>query len=129
MTDRPMPRKDASDRFVAGISGNPKGRPKGARNKLGEAFIHDMYEAWQAHGSDAIDRVIEEKPEIFLKVVASLLPKEMALRRPEQELTDGELVEMLDALKRIDIDVVVEALGDDDEGEIHNPTHGGSGTA
>lgn len=56
--------------------GNP-GRPKGSRNKLGEAFIEAMYEDFQEHGVAAIEKVRTEKPDQYLKVVASILPKEI----------------------------------------------------
>lgn len=75
--------------------GNP-GRPKGSRNKLGEAFIHDMHEAWKLHGAAAIARVVEEKPEQFLKVVASLMPKQVEVKAGDfDELGDSELAALI----------------------------------
>lgn len=56
--------------------GNP-GRPKGARNKLGEAFLEAMYADFTNHGVAAIVKVRDEKPDQYLKVVASILPKEI----------------------------------------------------
>ena len=54
--------------------GNP-GRPKGSRNKLGEAFIEDLHAAWKKHGMAAIEATIKNQPAQFLKVVARVLPK------------------------------------------------------
>ena len=45
-----------------GQSGNPRGRPKGARNKLSEALLTEVLADWEAHGADIIRRVREEEP-------------------------------------------------------------------
>lgn len=92
-----------------GKSGNPAGRPKGSRNKLGEAFIADMYEAWQAKGKETIDRVIEERPHEFIKAVAGILPKELNVNtQPVQELSDDELAAALVTLRSL---VASQAIG------------------
>lgn len=58
--------------------GNP-GRPKGAKNKLQEAFWKDFAAAWEANGATALNRVIEEDPATFVKVAASVMPKDLNL--------------------------------------------------
>lgn len=73
--------------------GNP-GRPKGARNKLGEVFLEAMHEDFQKHGVDVIQRVRDTKPEQYLKVVASILPKDLNVNINNLEnLTDEQLIE------------------------------------
>lgn len=73
------------------------GRPKGARNKLGEAFIEALHEDFKEHGVAAIVKVRDDKPDQYLKVIASLLPKELTLNFGEDrnELTDDELIERI----------------------------------
>lgn len=81
--------------FLKGKKGGP-GRPKGSRNLLGEAFLSAMHEDFEAEGVAAIVKVREEKPDQYLKVIASLLPKELSLNVNDAEnMTDGELVERI----------------------------------
>jgi hypothetical protein len=53
------------------------GRPKGSRNKLGEAFVADLCAEWSNSGADALKRLASEDPASFVRVVASVLPKEI----------------------------------------------------
>jgi len=95
VSERPKPAKDEeTGRFLTGNIGG--GRTKGARNKLGEAFLEDMLVDWQANGKVAIERVRDEKPDQYLKVVASILPKELNVKVSElDELSDEQLERQL----------------------------------
>ena len=42
-----------------GQSGNPKGRPVGARHKFSEAFCEDLHEVWKAQGKQALEMAAE----------------------------------------------------------------------
>ncbi len=92
-----MADRDAeTGQFLQGLSGNPRGRPKGARSRLGEAFLADLFEDWEEHGVAVIERVRNERPAVYLKVVASLLPKDLNVNiDPLDELTDEQLIERI----------------------------------
>jgi hypothetical protein len=62
--------------FQPGQSGNPRGRPKGARNRLGTQFLEALEADFKQNGPQAIALVREKKPEVYIRVVADLLPKE-----------------------------------------------------
>lgn len=64
-------------RIKPGEVRNPAGRPKGARSKLGEAFLQELVADFEANGKAAIVAVRENKPDQYLKVIASILPKEI----------------------------------------------------
>ena len=60
-------------------SGNPAGRPKGARNLLSESVLKELISHWEENGSDAIDRTCKEQPAAYLRAVLSLVPKDFAM--------------------------------------------------
>lgn len=63
--------------FKPGQSGNPAGRPRGSRNRLADAFIIDVRDVWEVHGRDALERVARDEPATLVKVVASLMPRDV----------------------------------------------------
>lgn len=78
--------------FQPGQSGNPKGREKGSRNKLGEEFIEALQADFKDHGKDAIIKVRTEKPDQYLKVIASIVPKDLNVNVNNFDgLSDDEL--------------------------------------
>lgn len=91
-----------------GQSGNPKGRAKGSRNKLAEAFVSDLYADWQEHGVAAIAQVRVERPHEYVKVVASILPKEVKIERMD-DMNDDELARRVRQLAA-DLGVAVQFL-------------------
>lgn len=91
MTERTAPTEaQQAARFKPGQSGNPVGRVKGSRNRLGEDFLTALHEDFQEHGVVAIREVRQNRPQDYLKVIASLLPKELKVTT-ESDLTDEQL--------------------------------------
>ena len=94
--------------------GNP-GRPRGSRNKLGEAFIAALAEDFEKHGVQVIERVRIEKPEAYIKVIASLLPKDLNLNVTKlDDLTDEQLLERLRSLTKEAAPLLANLDGDDE---------------
>ena len=58
-----------------GVSGNPQGRPPGARDKLSSIFLKELLDDYTTHGKDAIVRLRENEPGQYVRLIASLLPQ------------------------------------------------------
>jgi len=71
-------RDEKSGRFQSGNIGGP-GRKPGSRNKLGEEFLAKFAADVAEHGASVIERVRAEKPEVYLRVWADLLPRKTEL--------------------------------------------------
>lgn len=121
MSDQPVAYpKDDKGRFLTGNIGG--GRPKGARAKLGEAFIDALHDDFLENGVAAIQTVRSEKPDQYLKVIASLLPKDVNLNINDQygEMSDDELI---DRIRQLDATIAPflagreGATGETDTGE------------
>lgn len=111
--------------FKPGQSGNPKGREKGSRNKLGEEFIEALQADFKDHGKDAIIKVRTEKPDQYLKVIASIVPKDLNVNVNNFDgLSDDELRHELRDLAATLAAFVGDAAGEsDNEGTGAPQTH------
>ncbi|BBC00114.1 hypothetical protein [Bradyrhizobium elkanii] len=102
MTDDSKPLQDPkTGQFVVGNRGN-NGRRKGARNRLHADFIVGLQEHFAEVGKTAIDIVFKESPKEYLKIIASVLPKEFILEDGRLEsMGDEELEQYLDEIRRL----------------------------
>ncbi len=100
--EQPRMEKDPeTGRFLPGNSGFG-GKPKGARTKLGEQFLSALQEDFQEHGVAAIQTVRKDRPQDYLKVIASLMPKDLNLNVNNlDDATDDELVQRLRDLESV----------------------------
>lgn len=82
--------------------GNP-GRPKGSRNKLGEQFLAALCADFEAHGARVIERVREEEPGVYLRVIARVVPPSMMTLHESvvSELSDEQILAYLSALDEV----------------------------
>lgn len=76
-TKRPKS-KNLCPPWKPGQSGNPAGRPKGARSKLSEDFFAMLAADFAKHGKGAIETMRAERPQEYVKAIASLQTKEVS---------------------------------------------------
>jgi hypothetical protein len=75
----------SSTSFKKGQVGNPKGRPKGSKNKLGEDFLQDFTTVWNEGGIEALRLMLQERPVDFVKLAASLMPKMIDITKDQKK--------------------------------------------
>lgn len=64
--------------FQKGVSGNPKGRPKGAKDKLNQSIREMIIEALErAGGAQYLLEQAKKNPQIFCALVGKVLPTQI----------------------------------------------------
>ena len=79
----------------------PKGgRKPGSRNKLCRAVLEDLMADWAEGGAAAIKMMRIEQPAAYVRVMCSILPKELIFENSTiTELDDDELDHMISMLR------------------------------
>jgi hypothetical protein len=68
--------RDNCGRFLMGGKGGP-GRPLGSRNRLAEDFLADLCTDWKKHGAAVISKVRNKNPSVYLRILASIVPRDL----------------------------------------------------
>jgi hypothetical protein len=72
-----------------GESGNPKGRPIGARQEISEQLLADLAVVWEAQGESVLSRLAIEDPGKLATIAYGLLPRDIFISVEQQ--TPGNL--------------------------------------
>ena len=88
-----MPEAEAPD-----AAGMPAARGEGS--PLGSSFLGAVRTDFAQHGSEVIARIRDEKPEAYLKLVASVLPKDLsAATGGVDDLSDEQIIDRIRSLR------------------------------
>ena len=88
--------------FQRGDGGNKGGgRRQGARNRISTALLTALAEDFEKFGEETVRITRVEKPVEYLRIAASLLPKEFEITHSQQlhELSDEELEQFIERLR------------------------------
>lgn len=86
-------RDPKSGQFLAGVSGNPSGRPKGSsRQQLARAFVESLQKTWAEHGDTVLETLVREDPASVLRAMVAIMPKELDVNvNRYDEMSDEQL--------------------------------------
>jgi hypothetical protein len=92
-----------------GFGGGP-GRTKGTRNRLAAKVFEDIFAHWceiestnddnKCKGQVALELLYRERPGDYLRLTASVLPREFIFENATAELDDEQIDELLMALRQ-----------------------------
>ncbi|WP_245445764.1 hypothetical protein [Mesorhizobium kowhaii] len=91
-----------------------KSRPKRARKTLGDDFLAAVRADFRAHGAGVIAEVRADKPDQYLKIVLSVLPKDLHVSINQLDaLSDDEIRSRIRGLEAV-LKPFLEDLGGED---------------
>jgi hypothetical protein len=106
--------------FVPGNNGMGGGRPKGSRDRLQKSFLYALADDFEREGAGVIRIARIEKPVEYLKIIASVLPKELIVEAGViGDLSDEELDRHISLLQRMQAQAVATAEGRESDDTKH----------
>jgi hypothetical protein len=100
MSNQVIERKP-NGQFAKGSSGNLGGNAQRSRHALNADTIREMHLAFQRGGRAAINKVMEQQPAVFLKLLVLLVPREMRVERSGgvKDMSDGQIEAAIEAIQ------------------------------
>lgn len=92
------PNPSPSTRFQPGVKPEGAGRPKAARDKLTRKFLNTLADDFEKHGQQAIEELRQKDVGKYVMAVASVVPKEIEISRPLDNMSDDQLTAAIQAL-------------------------------
>lgn len=96
-------RADLKTRFSADRQPEKHGRPTKFKDRLTRDFLEALSNDFAEHGLATLQRVREEEPAQYLKIAASVVPKEIAITPRLSGVDDDKLaaaIELVLAMRR-----------------------------
>lgn len=94
------PNPSPATRFSAENPGRAK--QKGARDRLSTKFLTALADDFETNGAAVLEEVRKKDPATYMRVCASILPKEMEITsRPLDGLSDEDLAAAIEHLKAV----------------------------
>jgi hypothetical protein len=95
-----MPRKT----FEPGNDGHGGGRPQGSKNRLQTKFLYELAEDFAINGAGVIKICRIEKPVEYLRIIASVLPRELQIETNAlSDMSDEDIAASLSLLQKIQL--------------------------
>jgi len=89
--------RDVGGRFAPGNGGGPGRRPGTVNRGTLDARIikSELLDSWRLYGSDALRRVAEDDPATYVRIVASVLPREVVEDESAGRLSAEQLADLV----------------------------------
>ena len=100
MSNQVIERKQ-NGQFAKGSSGNIAGNAQRTRHLFSKAFVEALLEDFREGGPQAIARVRKEMPATYLRVCATLIPRELKLEHSQyvKALSDEQIEQAIEAIQ------------------------------
>ena len=97
-----VPERTAVGTWKPGQSGNPRGKPLGARTKFIREIVELLGKSWHERGREVVTKVINEHPVEYLKICARLIPRDVHLTQHDaaSSLSEEAVNELLEQIRK-----------------------------